>query len=144
MVWGGRKADATFFRLEQTRAASNSFSRLFQGLFDENRIERKSQQDLVENILTPFYQTSFTGDSLDMQIQTDISMLLNSHLLIMNVKCVNSFYFRWITCRFERPWDRQNAWFSWPFDGVLSLFLEGSRRFITFCSQRVFSRWLSR
>ena len=80
----------SFFRLEQTRAASNSFSRLFQGLFYENGIEENSQQDL-KNILIRFYQTLFTGGSLDMQIQTDISMHLNSHLLLMNVKCVKAF-----------------------------------------------------
>ena len=56
-----------FFRLEQTCAASNSFS----SLFDKNGIEKALQHDL-ENILTRFYQTLFTKDSLDMQIQTDI------------------------------------------------------------------------
>ena len=63
----GEKPTRYFFRLEQTRAASNSFS----SLFDENGVEKSSQQDL-ENILTRFYQTLLTCDSLDMQIQTDI------------------------------------------------------------------------
>ena len=63
----GEKPTRYFFRLEQSRAASNSFS----CLFDENGIEKNSQQDL-ENILTKFYQTLFTKDSLDMQIQTSI------------------------------------------------------------------------
>ena len=63
----GEKPTRYFFRLERTRAISNSFS----SLFDENGIEKTSQQDL-ENILTRFYQTLFTSDSLDMQIQTDI------------------------------------------------------------------------
>ena len=63
----GEKLTRYFFCLERTRAISNSFS----SLFDENGIEKTSQQDL-ENILTRFYQTLFTSDSLDMQIQTDI------------------------------------------------------------------------
>ena len=63
----GEKLTRYFFRLEQTRAISNSFC----SLFDENGIEKTSQQDL-ENMLTRFYQTLFTSDSLDMQIQTDI------------------------------------------------------------------------
>ena len=63
----GEKLTRYFFRLEQTRAISNSFS----SLFDENGIEKTSQQDL-EDILTRFYQALFTSDSLDMQIQTDI------------------------------------------------------------------------
>ena len=63
----GEKPTRYFFRLERTRAISNSFS----SLFDENGIEKTLQQDL-ENILTRFYQNLFTRDSLDMQIQTDI------------------------------------------------------------------------
>ena len=62
-----RSRHGIFFRLERTRAILNSFS----SLFDENGVEKTSQQDL-ESILTCFYQTLFTGDSLDMQIQTDI------------------------------------------------------------------------
>ena len=63
----GEKPTRYFFRLERTCAISNSFS----SLFDENGIEKTSQQDL-EDILTRFYQALFTRDSLDMQIQTDI------------------------------------------------------------------------
>ena len=63
----GEKPTRYFFRLEQTCAASNSFS----SLFDDNGVEKSSQEDL-ENILIHFYQTLFTRDSLDMQIQTDI------------------------------------------------------------------------
>ena len=63
----GEKPTRYFFRLERNRAISNSFV----SLFDENGIEKSSQQDL-ENILMCFYQTLFTSDSLDMQIQTDI------------------------------------------------------------------------
>ena len=63
----GEKPTRYFFRLEQKRAQSNSFS----CLFDEHEIERTSQHDL-ENILTRFYQTLFTRDSLNMQIQTEI------------------------------------------------------------------------
>ena len=63
----GEKPTRYFFRLERTRAISNSFP----SNFDENGIEKTSQEDL-ENILTRFYQTLFTRDSLDMQIQTDI------------------------------------------------------------------------
>ena len=63
----GEKPTSYFFRLEQTRATSNSFS----SLFDENGIEKASQHDL-ENILTRYYQALFTKDSLYMQIQTDI------------------------------------------------------------------------
>ena len=46
----GEKPTQYFFRLEQTRAQSNSFS----SLFDESGFEKSSQQDL-ENILTRFY-----------------------------------------------------------------------------------------
>ena len=71
----GEKPTRYFFHLEQTRAASNSFS----SLFDENGVEENSQQDL-ENILVCFYQTLFTRDSLDMQIQTDIINALDFSL----------------------------------------------------------------
>lgn len=63
----GEKPTRYFFHLEQTRAVSNSFG----SLFDENGIEKSSQQDL-EKILTQFYQTLFSSNFLDMQIQTDI------------------------------------------------------------------------
>ena len=63
----GEKPTRYFFRLERTRAASNSFA----SLFDENGIEKNSHDDL-EKILTHFYQNLFMNDSLDMQIQTDI------------------------------------------------------------------------
>ena len=63
----GEKPTRYFFRLERTRAISNSFA----SLFDESGIEKTSQQDL-ESILVQFYQTLFTNDSLDMLIQTDI------------------------------------------------------------------------
>ena len=71
------RRDIEQIRLEQIRAASNSFSRLFQGLFDENGIEKNSQQDL-ENILTPFYQTWFTI-LLICKSKLILSMHLNSH-----------------------------------------------------------------
>ena len=63
----GEKPTRYFFRLEKTCGASNSFT----SLFDENRVEKNSQDDL-EKILTQFYQDLFMNDSLDMQIQTDI------------------------------------------------------------------------
>ena len=63
----GEKPTRYFFRLEKTCAASNSFT----SLFDENGVEKNSQDDL-EKILTHFYQDLFMNDSLDMEIQADI------------------------------------------------------------------------
>ena len=63
----GEKPTRYFFQLEQTHAESNSFD----CLLDYDEILRTSQRDL-ENILTRFYQTLFTCDSLDMQIQTEL------------------------------------------------------------------------
>jgi len=65
---GRRKAYPLFFRLENKRAAKNSFV----SLFDANSVEKSTQSDF-ENILTPFYTDLFTKDpSIDMQIQTKI------------------------------------------------------------------------
>ena len=63
----GEKPTRYFFRLEKTCAASNSFT----SLFDENGVEKNSQDDL-EKILTHFYQDLFMNDSLDMEIQAKI------------------------------------------------------------------------
>ena len=83
----GEKPTRYFFHLEQTRAVSNSFG----SLFDENGIEKSSQQDL-EKILTQFYQTLFSSNFLDMQIQTDIIDALEFSLTdYVNARCVKAF-----------------------------------------------------
>ena len=63
----GEKPTRYFFRLEQKRAESNSFH----SLMDEHGVEKTSQPDL-ENILVNFYQSLFSKDVLNMQIQTEI------------------------------------------------------------------------
>ena len=63
----GEKPTRYFFRLERKRAESNTFL----SLLDKNGLEKSSQVDL-ENILVDFYQSLFTNDQLDMQVQTRI------------------------------------------------------------------------
>ena len=64
----GEKPTRYFFRLENKRAAKNSFF----SLFDVNGVEKSTQSDF-ENILTSFYTDLFTKyPSIDMQIQTKI------------------------------------------------------------------------
>ena len=48
----GEKQTRYFFRLEKTRAASNSFT----SLFDENRVEKNLQDDLerIDSFLSGF------------------------------------------------------------------------------------------
>ena len=83
----GEKPTRYFFCLEQKRAASNSFT----CLFDENGVEKSSQQDL-ENIPIRFYQKLFTADSLDMQIQTAlIDDLGFSHTDCERERCEGAF-----------------------------------------------------
>ena len=53
----GEKPTRYFFRLENKRAAKNSFI----SLFDTNGVEKSTQSDL-ENILTSFYTDLFTKD----------------------------------------------------------------------------------
>ena len=63
----GEKPTRYFFRLEKKRAEKNNFA----SLFDQNGIEKTSQNDL-ENILVNFYTKLYSKDSLDMQIQTHL------------------------------------------------------------------------
>ena len=60
----GEKPTRSFFCLEQKRAENNAFL----SLFDKNGVE--NSQSELENILVDFYQSLFTNDCLDMQIQT--------------------------------------------------------------------------
>ena len=75
----GEKPTRFFFRLENKRAAKNSFD----SLLDVDGIEKTSQTD-IENILTTFYKDLFTKDpTIDMQIQTtiidDLELSLTDH-----------------------------------------------------------------
>ena len=88
----GEKPTRYFFRLERTRAISNSFS----SLFDENGIEKTLQQDL-ENILTRFYQTLLHVIPLTCTFKRTLLMHLNSHLLITSVKYAKAFLL-WMNC----------------------------------------------
>ena len=75
----GEKPTCFFFRLENKRAAKNSFD----SLFDASGIERTSQSDM-EIILSTFYKDLFSKDpAIDMQIQTkiidDLELSLTDH-----------------------------------------------------------------
>ena len=61
----GEKPTRYFFRLERKQAENNTFL----SLLDKNGVEECSQKNL-ENILVDFYQSLFTNDQLDMQVQT--------------------------------------------------------------------------
>ena len=63
----GEKPSRFFLRLEQKRAAKNSF----ESLLDENGVEKTSLSD-IKLILVNFYKDLYTKDSLDMQIQTEL------------------------------------------------------------------------
>lgn len=75
----GEKPTRFFFRLENKRAAKNSFD----SPFDVDGVKKTSQTD-IENILTAFYKDLFTKDpTIDMQIQTtiidDLELSLTDH-----------------------------------------------------------------
>ena len=75
----GEKPTRFFFRLENKRAAKNSFD----SLFDVSGTEKSSQSDM-ETILSAFYKGLFTKDpAIDMQIQTkiidDLELSLSDH-----------------------------------------------------------------
>ena len=63
----GEKPTRFFFRLEEKRAKKNSFN----SLFDSCGVEKTAQAD-IESIFVDFYNSLFTKDVLDMQVETEL------------------------------------------------------------------------